>query len=73
MAQYPLFMGKEKTSTNALTKTLDAEGKVRYDIIAKHGHSKDKVSSSKLTMFYYMIILYYYMTVLYYSDYTVLL
>ena len=43
VAQYPLMMGKQKTSSNALTKTLDAEGKIRYDIIAKQGHGKDKV------------------------------
>lgn len=43
VAQYPLLMGKSKTTSNALAKTLDAEGKVRYDIIAKQGHTKDKV------------------------------
>lgn len=46
VAQYPLLMGKQKASSNSLTKTLDAEGKVRYDIIAKQGHGKDKVSLS---------------------------
>lgn len=45
VAQYPLLMGKQKTSSNALTKTLDAQGKIRYDIIAKQGHTKDKVES----------------------------
>lgn len=33
---------KEKTS-NALAKTVDAEGKVQYDAIARQGHGKDKV------------------------------
>lgn len=46
MAQYPLAMGmkgKESTS-NALAVQLDAQGKVKYDLIARQGHSKDKVS-----------------------------
>lgn len=46
MAQYPLGMGmkgKESTS-NALAVQLDAQGKVKYDLIARQGHSKDKVS-----------------------------
>ena len=50
VAQYPLMMGKQQTSSNALTKTLDAEGKVRYDIIAKQGHVKDKVSGELLVL-----------------------
>ena len=48
VAQYPLMMGKQKTSSNALTTTLDAEGKIRYDIIAKQGHGKDKVCFVRL-------------------------
>ena len=35
--------GKESTS-NALAIQLDAQGKVKYDLIARQGHSKDKVS-----------------------------
>lgn len=39
-------MGREskESSSNALAVQLDAEGKVKYDIIARQGHSKDKVS-----------------------------
>lgn len=51
VAQYPLDMGlkgKESTS-NALAVQLDAEGKVKYDVIARQGHSKDKIVYSKLS------------------------
>lgn len=51
VAQYPLGMGqkgKESTS-NALAVQLDAEGKVKYDVIARQGHAKDKIIYSKLT------------------------
>jgi len=34
--------GKESTS-NALAVQLDAQGKIKYDILARQGHSKDKV------------------------------
>ena len=48
IAQYPMGMGMKSTSTsNALTKQLDASGKVKYDAIAKYGHAKDKVVHSK--------------------------
>lgn len=40
--------GKESTS-NALAVQLDAEGKVKYDAIARQGHSKDKIIYSKLS------------------------
>nr|NVI70186.1 Bx42 [Cucujiformia] len=40
--------GKESTS-NALAVQLDAEGKVKYDILAKQGHAKDKIVYSKLS------------------------
>ena len=40
--------GKESTS-NALAVQLDAEGKVKYDIIARQGHGKDKIVYSKLS------------------------
>lgn len=51
VAQYPLNMGLEKreSSSNALAVQLDAEGKIKYDAIARQGHSKDKVIYSKLT------------------------
>ncbi|EFN68099.1 SNW domain-containing protein 1 [Camponotus floridanus] len=51
VAQYPLGMGmkgKEITS-NALAVQLDAQGKVKYDLIARQGHSKDKIVYSKLS------------------------
>ena len=34
--------GKE-TTNNAIAVQLDAEGKVKYDVLARQGHSKDKV------------------------------
>lgn len=37
--------GKEITS-NALAVQLDAQGKVKYDLIARQGHGKDKVNLS---------------------------
>ena len=46
VAQHPLGMGLKKSSSNALTKQLDATGKVKYDAIAKYGHAKDKVCES---------------------------
>ncbi|XP_046434731.1 puff-specific protein Bx42 [Neodiprion virginianus] len=51
VAQYPLSMGmkgKEATS-NALAVQLDAQGKVKYDMIARQGHSKDKIVYTKLS------------------------
>ncbi|XP_014206032.1 puff-specific protein Bx42 [Copidosoma floridanum] len=51
VAQFPLNMGakgKESTS-NALAVQLDSQGKVKYDLIARQGHSKDKIVYSKLT------------------------
>nr|XP_022907829.1 puff-specific protein Bx42 [Onthophagus taurus] len=51
VAQYPLEMGmKNKESTsNAIAVQLDAEGKVKYDVIARQGHGKDKIVYSKLS------------------------
>lgn len=50
IVQYPLGMGKAETKkSNALAVQLDAEGKVRYDAIAKQGHGKDRVVHSKFT------------------------
>ncbi|KAL1124649.1 hypothetical protein AAG570_001273, partial [Ranatra chinensis] len=50
-AQYPLNMGLEKkeSSSNAIAVQLDAQGKVKYDVIARQGHSKDKIIYSKLS------------------------
>merc|ERR1712226_982325 len=47
VAQYPLGMGQKKSSSNALALQSDATGKLRYDALAKHGHTKDKVVHSK--------------------------
>lgn len=49
MAQYPLGMGMKgkETASNALAVQLDAHGKVKYDVIARQGHSKDKVYSNE--------------------------
>ena len=46
VAQYPLSMGFKKASSNALAVQVDATGKIKYDAIAKVGHSKDKVSNT---------------------------
>nr|NVI70192.1 Bx42 [Cucujiformia] len=51
VAQYPLNMGlkgKESTS-NAIAVQLDAEGKVKYDVLARQGHSKNKIVYTKLS------------------------
>ncbi len=44
--QYPLDMGRpnSKSTSNAVAVQLDAEGRVKYDILARQGHNKDKVS-----------------------------
>ncbi|GFO48300.1 puff-specific protein bx42 [Plakobranchus ocellatus] len=47
VAQYPLGMGKKQTTSNALAVQLDAEGKIKYDVIARQGHGKDKVIHSR--------------------------
>lgn len=51
MAQYPLNMGKEtkETESNALALQLTSDGKVKYDVIARQDHRKDKVIYSKLS------------------------
>lgn len=51
VAQHPLDMGLKgkDSSSNALAVQLDANGKVKYDLLARQGHSKDKVVYSKLT------------------------
>lgn len=45
VAQYPLNMGREgkESTSNALAVQLDSQGKIKYDILARQGHSKDKV------------------------------
>jgi len=51
VAQYPLNMGKEnkESVSNALALQLTSDGKVKYDVIARQGHRKDKVIYSKLS------------------------
>ncbi|KAL1997222.1 hypothetical protein VTN49DRAFT_7369 [Thermomyces lanuginosus] len=45
VAQYPLDMGRKGSSTtsNALAIQVDAEGKVKYDAIARRGHSENRI------------------------------
>lgn len=44
VAQYPLDMGRKSTSTsNALALQVDAEGKVKYDAIARRGHNDKRI------------------------------
>lgn len=43
VAQYPLEMGRKKKTSNALALQVDAEGKIKYDAIARQGQGKDKV------------------------------
>lgn len=44
MAQYPLDMGRKSSSTsNALALQVDAEGKLKYDAIARQGHSDTRI------------------------------
>ncbi|KAG8237411.1 hypothetical protein J437_LFUL016227 [Ladona fulva] len=51
VAQHPLGMGKEATpsTSNALAVQLDSQGKIKYDVIARQGHAKDKIIYSKLS------------------------
>uniref|UniRef100_A0AAR2IYE9 SNW domain-containing protein 1 n=1 Tax=Pygocentrus nattereri TaxID=42514 RepID=A0AAR2IYE9_PYGNA len=49
VAQYPLDMGRKKKTSNALAVQVDAEGKIKYDAIARQGQGKDKVIFSKYT------------------------
>lgn len=52
IAQYPLNMGKKKTTTMSskavVPLQLDSTGKVKYDAIAKMGQRKDKVVHTSL-------------------------
>ncbi|CAK3829495.1 Pre-mRNA-processing 45 [Lecanosticta acicola] len=45
MAQYPLDMGRkgQPSSSNALALQVDNEGKVKYDAIARRGHSENRI------------------------------
>lgn len=44
IAQYPLEMGKKgSTTSNALALQVDAEGKVKYDAIARQGHGEGRI------------------------------
>ncbi|KAI1332089.1 SKIP/SNW domain-containing protein [Xylariaceae sp. FL0255] len=44
VAQYPLQMGRKGSETsNALALQVDAEGKVKYDAIAKQGHADGRI------------------------------
>ena len=44
VAQYPLDMGrKSSSSSNALAVQVDAEGKVKYDAIARQGHNEKRI------------------------------
>lgn len=36
-------MGRKKKTSNALAVQVDAEGKIKYDAIARQGQGKDKV------------------------------
>lgn len=44
VAQYPMDMGRKgQTTSNALTLQVDAEGKVKYDAIARRGHNDKRI------------------------------
>ena len=44
VAQYPLDMGRKgSSSSNALAAQVDAEGKVKYDAIARQGHNDKRI------------------------------
>ena len=48
VAQYPLNMGKQQSSSsNALTVQVNEEGKVKYDAIARRGHSESRIIHSE--------------------------
>ncbi|KAK5058615.1 mRNA splicing protein [Exophiala bonariae] len=48
VAQYPLDMGRKGTAStsNALALQVDAEGKVKYDAIARQGHNENRIIHS---------------------------
>merc|ERR1712223_1474371 len=53
VAQYPMNLGRpeheKNKKSNALAVQLDASGKVKYDVLARQGHGKDKIVYSKYT------------------------
>uniref|UniRef100_A0A0X3NP73 SNW domain-containing protein 1 n=1 Tax=Schistocephalus solidus TaxID=70667 RepID=A0A0X3NP73_SCHSO len=49
MPQYPLGMGRQKTSSNALVMKTDKDGNVRYDELIRQGHARDRIIHSKFT------------------------
>ncbi|MCL4128535.1 UNVERIFIED_CONTAM: hypothetical protein GTU68_061544 [Idotea baltica] len=56
IVQHPLAMGKDidkggggGTPSSTIAVQLDETGKIKYDVLARHGHAKDKVVYSKLT------------------------
>ncbi|KAI1449726.1 SKIP/SNW domain-containing protein [Annulohypoxylon stygium] len=46
VAQYPLSMGKESGTSNALAIQVGATGKVKYDAIARQGHGEGRIVHS---------------------------
>ena len=50
VAQYPLDMGAPNSGkkSNALALQTDQTGKIKYDIIARQGHAKDKIVYSNI-------------------------
>lgn len=54
VAQFPLEMGRKKKTSNALAVQVDAEGKIKYDAIARQGQGKEKVC---FTSHCYVIVL----------------
>ncbi|OXU29927.1 hypothetical protein TSAR_004390 [Trichomalopsis sarcophagae] len=51
VAQHPLGMGEKgkETTSNTIAIQLDAPGNVKYDLLARRGHSKNNIVYSKLT------------------------
>ena len=50
VAQFPLGMGREKKErSNALPVQMDAEGRIKFDNLLRHGQSKNKVIHSRFT------------------------
>ncbi|RIB28610.1 SKIP/SNW domain-containing protein [Gigaspora rosea] len=49
IAQYPLEMGRNKTGTSggALSLQVDAEGNIKYDAIARQGHTESRIVHSQ--------------------------
>jgi SNW domain-containing protein 1 len=44
IAQYPMDMGRKTgTTSNALALQVDAEGKIKYDAIARQGHNDSRI------------------------------